>query len=213
MVKSIEDHKMLLTSKKLANIRQSLNQEDVSIRELVDSLLHDGIHILVIILIAPFLFPMSIPGSSTPFGILIILLEISVLISRPLYLPNKIAEYTISHEVIIKLFDVLEKALSYIEKISKPRGKLTNNKAVVKLNSLIMISVAFLLFLPLPVPLTDFVPAVTILVLSVSCLEEDSYLLIIGYLLAIGTYAYFMSVGYIGIEVIRLVLSYIGIHI
>lgn len=200
---------ILATSKKIDVIKDSVDMGDVSVKELLDILLADGIHIMVIILIAPFLIPVSIPGSSTPFGILIILLELSVLFNKKLVLPKMVSEYTLSEESMNKLFEVLYKAMKYIEKISKPRGDLTKNRILNKLNSLIIIVLALLLFLPLPIPFTDFIPAVSILLLSVSCLEDDSYLLILGYIASIFTMGYFASVGYIGVEIIKNVITYL----
>jgi hypothetical protein len=120
-----------------------------------------------------------------------------------------VSGYTLSEESMNKLFEVLYKAMSYIEKISKPRGNLTKNKVLDKLNSVIIIVLAILLFLPLPIPFTDFIPAVSILLLSVSCLEDDSYLLILGYIASILTMGYFASVGYIGVEIIKNVIYYL----
>ena len=75
------------------------------------------------------------------------------------------------------------------------------------------ILLALLLFLPLPVPFTDFMPAISMLMLSLSILEKDSYLMIIGFVAGILTIIYFMSIGYVGIEIIRLTLNYLGIMI
>ena len=97
---------ILATSKKIDIIKQSVDLGDVSVKNLLDLLLADGIHIMVIILIAPFLIPVSIPGSSTPFGILIILLELSVLFNRQLILPKMVSEYTLSEDSMDKLFEV-----------------------------------------------------------------------------------------------------------
>ena len=66
---------------------------------------------------------------------------------------------------------------------------------------------SFLLLLPLPIPFTDFIPSVAILILAVSNLEEDTYAMILGFLASIGAILYFYSVGAIGIEIIKIVLS------
>lgn len=203
----------LATSKKLNEIQEGLPDENISLKELINVMSGEGLQFMIIILIAPFLIPASIPGSSTPFGILIILLEIAYLNNKSLYIPNFIGKYEISKENVLKLFDIIKKALSYVEKISKPRGKLSSKKYVLKINAVVNILLAFLLFLPLPIPFTDFIPATSMLLLAVSTLEHDSYLMILGYVAAILTVIYFSSVGYVGIEIIRLTLNYIGIPI
>lgn len=203
----------LATSKKLDEIQEELPDENISLKELINVMSGEGLQFMIIILIAPFLIPASIPGSSTPFGILIILLEIAYLNNKSLYIPNFIGKYEISKENVLKLFDIIKKALSYVEKISKPRGKLSSKKYVLKINAVVNIILAFLLFLPLPIPFTDFIPATSMLLLAVSTLEHDSYLMILGYVAAILTVIYFSSVGYVGIEIIRLTLNYLGIPI
>lgn len=203
----------LTTSKKLIEIRNDLPEDTVSLKKLIDMMSGEGVQFLIIILLAPFLIPASIPGSSTPFGILIILLEIAFLRNKQLYIPNFIGKYELERKTVIKLFELLEKVLGYIEKISKPRGSLSTKKYILQFNAVISILLSVLLFLPLPIPFTDFTPAVSMLILSVSSLERDSYLMILGYLATIATIFYFFSVGYVGIEIIRLTLSYIGILI
>lgn len=203
----------LATSKKLDEIQEELPDENISLKELINVMSGEGLQFMIIILIAPFLIPASIPGSSTPFGILIILLEIAYLNNKSLYIPDFIGKYEISKENVLKLFDIIKKALGYVEKISNPRGKLSSKKYVLKINAVVNIILAFLLFLPLPIPFTDFVPATSMLLLAVSTLEHDSYLMILGYVAAILTVIYFSSVGYVGIEIIRLTLNYIGIPI
>lgn len=203
----------LATFKKLDEIQEELPDENISLKELINVMSGEGLQFMIIILIAPFLIPASIPGSSTPFGILIILLEIAYLNNKSLYIPDFIGKYEISKENVLKLFDIIKKALGYVEKISNPRGKLSSKKYVLKINAVVNIILAFLLFLPLPIPFTDFVPATSMLLLAVSTLEHDSYLMILGYVAAILTVIYFSSVGYVGIEIIRLTLNYIGIPI
>lgn len=203
----------LATSKKLDEIQEELPDENISLKELINVMSGEGLQFMIIILIAPFLIPASIPGSSTPFGILIILLEIAYLNNKSLYIPDFIGKYEISKENVLKLFDIIKKALGYVEKISKPRGKLSSKKYVLKINAVVNILLAFLLFLPLPIPFTDFIPATSMLLLAVSTLEHDSYLMILGYVAAILTVIYFSSVGFVGIEIICLTLNYIGIPI
>ena len=203
----------LKTSKKLEEIRKTLPKENVTIRILLDNLLSEGIYLLVIILVAPFIIPVSIPGSSTPFGIMIMLLALSSLLNKKIYLPKSVENYEISPESFDKIFNVLYKALKFIERIAKPRGNLVNNTYILKFNSAVICLLAFFLFLPIPIPLTDFCPALAILVLSVSNLEEDTYLMIVGYLITLAGITYFLSVSYTGLELANTVLNHYNITI
>lgn len=203
---------ILKTSNRLEKINETLNKKDsITLSDIVTLLSSEGSYILIIILIAPFLFPVSFPGSSTPFGFLIILIAIATIFDRNLYLPKRIAEIEVSKETLNSFFGILKKFLGYLERIVKPRGKLTSNKLLSKFNLIVIIVLSCLLLLPLPVPLTDFIPALAILILSISNLEEDTYVMILGYLAALGAVLYFYSIGAVGIEIIRIVLNKLNI--
>lgn len=198
----------LKTSNRLQKINESLKEKDfITLSDIITLLSSEGSYILIIILIAPFLFPVSFPGSSTPFGLLIILISIATIFNRNLYLPKRIGNIEVSEETLNSFFGILKKFLGYLEKIVKPRGKLTTNKLLSKFNLIIIIVLSILLLLPLPVPLTDFVPALAILILSISNLEEDTYVMVLGYLAALGAVLYFYSIGAVGIEIIKIVLT------
>ena len=203
----------LTTSNKLMEIQQDLPDKNITLKQLIEVMSSEGVQFLIIILLAPFLIPASIPGSSTPFGILIILLELAFLGNKALYVPNFIGKYELSKNNVSKLFEILEKVLGYLEKISKPRGELSTKKYILQINAIVSIVLAVLLFLPLPIPFTDFTPSISMLILSVSTLERDSYLMGLGYVATILTIIYFASVGYVGVEIIFMTLRYIGIPI
>ena len=212
MSETIKSNK-LTTSKKLLEIREELPDTNITLKQLIEVMSGEGVQFLIIILLAPFLVPASIPGSSSPFGIIIILLELAFLANKTLYVPNFIGSYELSKDTVMKLFEILKKILGYIEKISKPRGQLSTKKYILQFNAIINIILAFLLFLPLPIPFTDFVPAISMLILSVSTLERDTYLMVLGYVATILSLIYFASVGYMGIEIIIHTLNYIGLPI
>lgn len=194
------------TSDKIKQLKSQLPEGKMTLKQLFN--FYDARELIMILLIAPFLIPFSIPGSSTPFGILIILLALCEIFNKHFYLPNFVGNYELSHETVEKLFDIIIKALGYIEKIVKPRGKMVKYPKVQKINLFMCIILSILLFLPLPIPFTDFFPAVSILLLLVSNIENDSYLMILGYVMSIVTFFYFYSMGSLGIEIIIRVINY-----
>jgi hypothetical protein len=66
--------------------------------------------------------------------------------------------------------------------------------------------------LPLPVPLTDFLPAYSMLFLALGTIERDGYLIVAGYALAVITTIYFLLIAILGLAGIKLVLSFLGIN-
>jgi hypothetical protein len=66
--------------------------------------------------------------------------------------------------------------------------------------------------LPLPVPLTDFLPAYSMLFLALGTIERDGYLIVAGYTLTVVTTIYFLLIAILGLAGIKLVLSFLGIN-
>lgn len=78
------------------------------------------------------------------------------------------------------------------------------------------ITVAFgavLLVTPIIAPLGDFFPSYGILFVSLGNLEHDGYLVLLGYLTIVGTAIYYALIFAVGIGLIILLISYLGIHL
>lgn len=180
----------------------------ITLKEFFNRIRESGRYLVILILIAPFLLPVSIPGSSTPFGLLIMILEFSNLFNREPYLPKVIGNYVLSYENVNKLFDVLERALNKLEKLTRPRLFIIgSNEKLAKFTSILIIILAFLLLLPIPVPFTDFVPALAILLLTFGKLEHDGLCILLGYLVTIVAISYFSLIIYFGFGIVQFFIS------
>jgi len=84
--------------------------------ELMDCLRDKGLLVMCMVLTVPFLLPMSIPGSSTPFGLAIALIGLGVVAGKTPRLPGKIMNRPISAE---NLFTVLDKGSGLFKKDRK----------------------------------------------------------------------------------------------
>jgi len=153
-----------------------------------------GVLILVALLTLVFLIPVSIPGVSTVFGAAILLISVSRLLRRNLWIPS-----TLEHRVIgtRKLRPLLRKALSWLKKIetvSRPNrmGWLATDGAVGTLNSLALILGAVLLMMPFGlIPFSNTFPAVAILFLAIGLLQKDGVSVLLGHVSNVVTIIYF----------------------
>lgn len=196
-------------SEKICNIAKKVPDEGLSLEEIILLIGEYGVYFTSMILIAPFLFPVSFPGSSTPFSIMIILLNLRIFFSDRTFLPKRIGKYHIEKESLLKVFKFMVKIIRWLENIFKPRFfKLADYHNIKYINSFIIIIMSILLMFPLPVPLTDFFPAYAILTVTLGTLERDGYAMIVGYCLCIFTMFYFYSLGYIGINLIKEIIYY-----
>jgi hypothetical protein len=121
-------------------------------------------------------------------------------------------KYRLQKNTASKILKGSISVLNKFEKIFKQRAQvLTAKNSIHVINGILLVSSAFLLMLPLPIPLTDTLPAYSIFLLSAGILESDGYFVIISYALIIITALYFGLIIFLGLEGISLILSYFGI--
>jgi hypothetical protein len=201
------------TSKIISGVIEQIPEDGVNFREFLDLIGEQGGLISCLILVAPFLLPVSIPGSSLPFGLAIILINIAILTKSHPLIPKMVMEYKISQNAMVSLLNGMNRILKGLEKFVKPRLNIITKPYMDQINNVFMIFCAFLLMLPLPVPLTDFLPAYSILFLTLGSVENDGYMVIAGYLMALITAIYFLLIALLGISGIKALLSILGINL
>jgi hypothetical protein len=201
------------TSKIISGVSEQIPEDGVNFREFLDLIGEQGGLISCLILVAPFLLPVSIPGSSLPFGLAIILINIAILTKTHPLIPKMVMEYKISQSTMVSLLNGMNRILKGLEKFVKPRLNIVTRPYMDQINNVFMIFCAFLLMLPLPVPLTDFLPAYSILFLTLGSVENDGYMVIAGYLMALITAIYFLLIALLGISGIKALLSILGINL
>lgn len=201
------------TSDFVSRISLEIPSDGITFKDFLELIGEQGFLMSCIILVAPFLLPVSIPGSSLPFGLAIILINMGILFNKHPLLPKRVMEYNVSQDNMLRILNGMVRVLTTLEKFTKPRSMFLFNTQVMEyVNSLIIIFCAFLLMLPLPVPLTDFLPAYGILFLAVGSLERDGYLIFAGYLLVIITTIYFSLIAILGLSGMKIILAHLGLH-
>ncbi len=99
---------------------------------------------------------------------------------RSPWLPKKIARFRFPRWFILQLLQNLGKVTRVVEKIARPRLLgLAESPHIWRLNGSCICWLALLLISP--VPFTNPIPAVGILLLAVATLEADGLLMCIGY--------------------------------
>lgn len=179
---------------KIETIIAKLPPQEVTLVEIMDIVGADSLLLLTVFLSLIFLVPVSIPGVSTVFGSAVLLIGITRLFARKLWLPEKIATRKLSSE---KLRDGFNKALLWfrrLEKVSKPhrlRG-LTSKGLMTVFNNLSFILAALLLMMPFGlIPFSNTLPAVALIFLAIGMMQQDGVSILFGNLSNVATIAYF----------------------
>ena len=181
-------------SQRLRSLVRSLPRTGITLSELIHQVGNDGLLILTALLTLVFLIPISIPGVSTVFGAAILLIGLSRLLGRELWIPAKMKNRLIGTK---KLRPLLRKALPWlqkIEKVSRPNRIewLVASGPVERMNNASLILGAMLLMMPFGlIPFSNTFPAVALLFFSIGLLQRDGVCVLLGYLSTLATLVYF----------------------
>ena len=182
--------------KKLSSILTEQKQTDGSLQltfnRLQDILQDQGMGIWIVLLALPSALPIPAMGYSTPFGLVLAYLSIRFIQGKTQFtIPKNWSDKTLN--LSAKITNHAIRFLKLIEHFIHPQRFLSANRffkrPVVGINMLILS-----IIMALPIPLTNTVPALLILLFGLGLMENDgltlclcqtaSILLISGYIIA-----------------------------
>ena len=153
----------------------------ISYEEVFSTLGYSSHYVLILFLTIPFLQPIPIPGLSTIFGVGICMSSLCVILSRRLYLPHFLKRKTFSSKKCEKIASSLLKLSNRLKRWLHPRGRfMARHTLLRKFNGIALFIGGILLAFPLPIPLTNTLPAYAIASLSIGSLKEDGLFICIG---------------------------------
>lgn len=181
------------TSAVLEDVIRSMDQEHITLRDMLAKMGESGLLLLCGLLSLPFLVPVSIPGVSTVFGAGIVLIGIAVTFNRLPWMPSKVADRKLDRN---KLVPVLERGISILRKVDKlVRPRLlgfTTGGVVNRFNGLVLTFAGILLMMPLGlIPFSNTLPGIAILLLSTGISQRDGAVVLAGHLMVVLTMIYF----------------------
>jgi hypothetical protein len=169
---------------------KKLATKPVAISEIIQGTSERGFSLIIGLLVLPFLFPMP-PGLSTPlgFGCLILGLQMALGRKHP-WLPKKIAQFKFPRSLSQKLLKNVRRLLVWLEKIMRSRWQqIANNAYTWRGNGFCIAWLSILLMLPIPA--TNPLPAIAILLLAVATIEADGLVMCLGYILTLANTIFF----------------------
>jgi hypothetical protein len=179
-------------SVELFELCQTLEETELSMGELIDRLQGRVYTLLLVFLSLPFCQPIALPGVSTPFGVVIALLGLRFGLRKKPWLPQRVLEKRLSPRLRPAL-RAGSRVLAIIEKLLHPRMvELFDFRFTRFAAGAIIFFCGLLLLLPLPVPFSNFLPAITILLVAASFSARD------GLLLGVGTATFLVTLAAFG---------------
>jgi hypothetical protein len=179
------------------------DEDGIKLSELVVALGDRGFGLLFIILSLPSALPIPAPGYSTPFGIMITILAIQMMIGRKApWLPRWATKRRIGRKMAEKMIGTASKFFGKVEHLIKPRWGWVLAKSGHLIAGILIIVMACLMILP--IPLTNTAPAMVIFIIGVAMTEDDGLgmlaacgLAVCAVLLYIGV---FWAISYYGLQ-------------
>ncbi len=166
----------------------------MTLGELEDVLKGRGFALFILLLSLPFCAPIVIPGLSIPFGVVITFLGLRILFGRKPQLPGFVLKREVKFAVLQKIVGVGLKLCTRMEKITKPRmAFLRVWPGAINLIGLGLVSGGIQLLLPLPplIPLSNTIPAVSVVLLTAGLIERDGVFVLAGYFVNLLAWVYF----------------------
>jgi hypothetical protein len=178
---------------KLDDVIAKLPSGNVTLGSILTIVEREGLLLFCVLLTLPFMVPVSIPGVSTVFGLVILLIGLSVLFDYTPRLPKRLTERPFPSD---KLRHALQRGSIWVhrlERVSRPRLLvLTHGTAFQRFNGLMLVMAALLLMAPFGlVPFSNTLPGLAVLFLVVGILQRDGGCVLLGYLTNVLTLAYF----------------------
>jgi len=156
--------------------------ETVTLGELRDRLARRGFGLLMIVLALPTLIPVLPPGSAAVIGLLYILLSLQMLFGKDEpWLPKRVSRYRLSARTIAALRTRGVPLLRRIERFSRPRPLLLNDRVVSRGVAVVVLVLGIVLLSPLP--FLNTLPAMAVLFMGIGLLNRDRVFIAAGLVL------------------------------
>ncbi|MFT3830330.1 MAG: exopolysaccharide biosynthesis protein [Opitutaceae bacterium] len=201
-------------SAELHALNERFGQEPVRLGEVIDVMGGRAYTILLVLLALPFFTPVSLLGISTVVGAVIAYLGLRLTLGLRPHLPAKLRERRLPPRFFGRVLRGAEHVIRLFERITRRRLPFfaTDTWMHRAIGAGIMASALFLMA-PLPVPFSNFLPALAIVALAIGRMEEDGGMVLAGFVVLFLTAAFFAFLGFFGVEAIEWIRHWFAAHV
>jgi hypothetical protein len=158
--------------------------EIVYFGDFLKRLSHKGFGLFISIIALISAVPIPVPGYSTPFGMLLLLLGLQVVIDRKfIWFPDWMSKKPLPDIGESKNFLRMIKVLKFFEKFIKPRLKLLSKGVFYRLAGVMIVLCSISMILP--IPFGNTIPATGIFLFGLGMLEEDGLVILAGMIVSL----------------------------
>jgi hypothetical protein len=180
-------------SKELQQLAAKFAGRPVRLSEVLVATQGRGFDLLLVFFALPFLTPIPLPGFSIPFGLVAFFIGGRLAVGRKPWVPQHLLARELPPRFLARLFQAASRVVRLLEFFLRPRLVFLQESFVFKrvAGTCIMLC-GLLLLLPLPLPFSNSLPALTVLLLAAGALERD------GVFSLMGCFTFLVSAAYFG---------------
>jgi hypothetical protein len=188
-------------SDELAALVETFGERPVRPRDIIN-VLHGRAYTLLLLLLAlPFCTPIPLPGFSMPFGLIIAFLGFRLALDQRPWLPDRLLDMTLPPRFFTRLLRGARRLVQILETFLRPRlGGLMHARIFRHGCGVMILTCGLLLLLPLPIPFSNGLPALTVVLIAGAMLEEDGACLAAGLLAFVLTLSFYAGLAWGGFE-------------
>jgi hypothetical protein len=164
--------------------KKDTDDDYLTIHEIMQLLHERGFGIMIILFSLPNLFPGFVPPIPTLFAIPICIFSVQMIMRMDApYLPHFISKRKLKRS---SLQNAINKSLPYMTKVEtviRPRVEYMTTETVQRY--LGILALIFALTVALPIPMTNFMPSVALLIMGIGLVSRDGLAVIIGSVIGI----------------------------
>ncbi len=167
-------------SQEIKALLERVAQQPLTLGHVLSETAERGFCLVIGLLVLPFLFPMP-PGFSTILGSACLLLSLQMAVGRKVpWLPRRVARFQFPTVLARQVLTNLRRVTRFSERFVRPRfARLANSSSVWRINGACISWLTLLLMSP--VPMTNPLPTVGILMFVVATLEADGVMMVLSY--------------------------------
>ena len=198
-------------SEDLAKLQEKAREQSLSLGDVIFLLDDRAPTFLLLLLSLPFVQPIPLPGLSTPFGVAIALLGIGSLVGQKPWLPDRLLKMQLPDMFLAPALRVMRRLARIMEALLRPRILfLATNPTMQRLEGLCILVCGVLLCLPLPIPFSNMLPAITVITFACSTLGKDGLFYVGGIFCFAITVAFFAAIGFGGAATVAWVYEWLA---
>jgi hypothetical protein len=167
-------------SQEIKTLLEQLAHQPLTLAHVLNETSERGFSLVIGLLVLPFLFPMP-PGLTTILGSGCLLLSLQMTVGRRSpWLPKRVAQFQFPSTLARQILSNLKRVTRVTERFVRPRlTHLAGSAHIWQINGACMSWLTFLLMLP--IPMTNPIPTIGILMIAIATLEADGLMMCLGY--------------------------------